>query len=354
MPRFATLDVGTNTVLLLVAEAAGDRFVPVLERSEITRLGRGVDQTGRLSEDALGATVQVLARFTAEARALGVSDIACVATSAARDAQNGADFLARVQREAGVSPEIISGDLEAQLCYAAATRDLGGAGPIVVLDIGGGSTEFVYGEQGRVTFKQSFDVGSVRLTERHVSSDPPTLVERDEIHATLDSSFAALPLPPPGFQLVAVAGTATTICAVGRGLDAYAPDQAHLCRLTAREVQQQRDLYFSLDLGGRKALKGMHEKRADVIAAGAMILERAMARLGACEVVISDRGVRWGLLYHRFGHALLPRVGDARAPCDDAAPQFPNLKRTPWPTKTPSPQRTCRRSSSGCAPKTRR
>jgi len=304
MPRFATLDVGTNTVLLLVAEAVGPSFRPIAERMEITRLGRGVDRTGRLDPKAIDDTVAAIARFAAEARALGAQEIACVATSASRDAANGAEFRERVQREAGVTAEIIAGDLEAQLSYEAATRDLGTQAPMVVLDIGGGSTEFVFGEAGRVTFKRSFDVGSVRMTERHVHGDPATPLERQAVARALDEAFAALPSPPPGFTLVGIAGTVTTVCAVARGVDPYYPERIHLARLSDDEVRHECDRFFRLTLAERKQLAGMEPKRADVIAAGTLVLERAMARLGAAEVVVSDRGIRWGLLYHRFGHAL--------------------------------------------------
>lgn len=304
MTRFATLDIGTNTVLLLVAEAAGDRFVSVAERMEITRLGRGVDRTGTLAAEAIDDTVSAVARFAAEARSLGVAQIACVATSAARDARNGRDFLERLAREAGVSAEIIPGDLEAQLSFAAATRDLGEAAPMVVLDIGGGSTEVVYGGPGGVTFKRSFDMGSVRLTERHVRSDPPAPSERETMRRALDEGFSSLPEPPAGFQLVGIAGTVTTVCAVARAIDPYDAARVHLARLSGEEVRRECDRYFALDLAGRRGLKGMPAKRADVIPAGTLVLERAMARLGAHEVVVSDRGIRWGLLYHRFGQAL--------------------------------------------------
>jgi exopolyphosphatase/guanosine-5'-triphosphate,3'-diphosphate pyrophosphatase len=304
MRRFATFDVGTNTVLLLVAEARGGAFVPVREGMEITRLGRGVDRSGRLAQEALDDTVAAIAGFASEARALGAEAIACVATSAARDAQNGAEFLARVQRDAGIEVEIITGDLEAELSYTSAERELGDATPLVVLDIGGGSTEFVYGERGRVSFKQSFNVGSVRLTERLVAHDPPWASERAAMERLLDETFAALPPPSQSFRLVGIAGTVTTVCAVARGVDPYDPRQVHLARLSLHEVRRECARYFALDLEQRRALKGMHPKRADVIAAGALVLERAMAKLRAPEVVVSDRGIRWGLMYQRFGNAL--------------------------------------------------
>src|SRR5512140_3528168 len=165
MPRFATIDVGTNSVLLLVADRTPDgEFVPVLERAEITRLGRGVDQSRRLSPEGMEATLAVMTAFAREARSLGAEGIAVSATSAARDAQNGAQFLAAARERAGVTVEIISGELEAQLSFASAYMDFGkeAAGPLLVIDIGGGSTEFIYGNTaGRVDFRHSYDVGSV-------------------------------------------------------------------------------------------------------------------------------------------------------------------------------------------------
>jgi exopolyphosphatase / guanosine-5'-triphosphate,3'-diphosphate pyrophosphatase len=304
MRRFATFDVGTNTVLLLVAEARGAAFVPVIERMEITRLGRGVDQTGRLAPEAIVDTVGAIARFAAEARALGAEAISCVATSAARDAANGAEFVARVEREAGVAVEIIPGELEAELAYASAERELGAEAPLCVLDIGGGSTELVFGRGGAVQLKRSFDLGSVRLTERFARADPPAAGERRAMERLLDEAFAELPALAPGSRLVGIAGTVTTVCAVSRAVDPYDASRVHLARLPAAEVRRECDRYFALDLAARRALPGMHPKRADVIPAGALILLRAMERLGASEVVVSDRGIRWGLLYHRHGSAL--------------------------------------------------
>src|SRR5712692_9307826 len=179
MNRYATIDIGTNSVLLLVAERLkGGDFAPIVERAEITRLGRDVDRTHRLSEQGIEDTLAVLTRFAAEARAAGALQIAILATSAVRDAQNGADFLRAAQERAGVQVEVISGDREAQLTYLAVFQEFGRTEPIhplVVIDIGGGSTEFVYGAaaaSGAISYRRSFDVGSVRLTERFIHSDP--------------------------------------------------------------------------------------------------------------------------------------------------------------------------------------
>jgi len=304
MARFATLDVGTNTVLLLVAETDGSGFRPVIERAEITRLGKGVDKTGRLSEESLEATVRAISRFASEARELGASEIACIATSASRDAANGQEFLARLRSEAGIEAEIISGEIEAELTYLSAARDVGTDKPIAVLDIGGGSTELVIGTTERVSFKRSFDIGSVRLTERFIRSDPPSPSEHEEMRRYVDSVLAEAPPAPEGFRFVGVAGTVTTVCAVARSIAPYDSQRVHLSRLGLGEVRAETDRYFRLDLAQKRELAGMEPKRADVIAAGALILERAMVRMGAEEVIVSDRGIRWGLLYHRFGKAL--------------------------------------------------
>jgi exopolyphosphatase / guanosine-5'-triphosphate,3'-diphosphate pyrophosphatase len=308
-PRFATIDIGTNSVLLLVAERQPDgRFRAVSERSEITRLGRGVDQSRVLSEAGMEDTLQVLERFAAEARALGAHAIAVSATSAARDAKNGPDFLAAALARAGVTVEIISGPLEAQLSFAAVHADFAAEaqGPLLVIDIGGGSTEFIYGNaegnaRGEVAFRHSFDVGAVRLTERLVRTDPPTREERERMELLLQDTFRALPPPPAGALLVGVAGTVTTLYAVQHGIEPYDAGRVHGGSLTLAELSQLTDTFWRLPLAERRALPGLQPKRADVVPAGSLILLTALRALGLESVRVSDRGLRWGLLAHRFG-----------------------------------------------------
>ena len=306
MPRYATIDVGTNSVLLLVADRQADgRFTPVLERAEITRLGRGVDRTRTLSPEGMEDTLAVVAAYAAEARQLGAEGVAVSATSAARDASNGADFIRGARERAGVEVEIIGGELEAQLSYASAHQDFGGAGrPLVVLDIGGGSTEFIYGDgRGGVSFRHSFDVGSVRLTERHVRTDPMAPAERAAIEASLREQFSTLPPPPAGAELVGVAGTVTTLFAVRHAIAPYDAARVHGARLALAELDALVDRLCTTPLAARKALPGLQPKRADVIPAGALVLREAMRAVGARDCIVSDRGVRWGLLAHRFGGA---------------------------------------------------
>jgi exopolyphosphatase / guanosine-5'-triphosphate,3'-diphosphate pyrophosphatase len=305
MPRYATIDVGTNSVLLLVADRQPDgRFLAVQERAEITRLGRGVDKSRRLSPEGMEATLQVLSDFSAEARRLGTEAIAVSATSAARDAENGAEFLAAARERAGVTVDIISGELEAQLSFTSAYADFGreAAGPLVVVDIGGGSTEFIYGDtQGRVAFRHSFDVGSVRMTERYVHSDPPSAEDRTRVEFHLRETFSALPPCPPDALLVGIAGTVTTLFTVQHAIDPYDAARVQGGTLTRTELEALVDKLCRLPLAERQKLPGLQPKRADVIPSGALILLESMRALGLERCRVSDRGLRWGLLAHRFG-----------------------------------------------------
>jgi exopolyphosphatase / guanosine-5'-triphosphate,3'-diphosphate pyrophosphatase len=318
MPRYATIDIGTNSVLLLVAERGDDgRFRAVAERAEITRLGRGVDQTRTLSAEAMENTLSCLATFAAEARSLGAREIAVSATSAARDARNGQQFLDAARQRAGVEVEIISGDLEAQLSFAAVRADFSAEvdRALVVIDIGGGSTELIYGgtgaDAGKIHYRRSFDVGSVRLTERMVTAHPIPGAERARLSEHLTQTFSALPEPPAGARLVGVAGTVTTLYAVEHRVDPYDAARVQGGKMSLDEVRALARRLCDLPLEERKALPGMQPKRADVICAGALILVAAMERLSARECVVSDRGLRWGLLAHRFGAAGSAQAGSA-------------------------------------------
>jgi exopolyphosphatase/guanosine-5'-triphosphate,3'-diphosphate pyrophosphatase len=300
--RVAAIDVGTNTVLLLVAERWDERLVPVVERAEITRLGRGVDATGRLDPAAIRETVAVLAEYAREARALGAERIACVATSAARDAANGAEFFEASRAAAGLVPEVISGEEEARLVYGSAYRDFGAGGALAVLDVGGGSTEFIVGEGPAPRARTSLQVGAVRLTERHVRGDPPA---PDEVARLRSGAREALrPLaalaPGPGARLVGVAGTVTTLCAVSQALPVYDAERVHGATMTLVEIEALLERLAGLTVRARAALPGMEPKRADVIVAGGMVVAEAMRVAGFERLTVSDRGVRWGLVYDRL------------------------------------------------------
>jgi exopolyphosphatase/guanosine-5'-triphosphate,3'-diphosphate pyrophosphatase len=295
--RVAAFDIGTNTVLLLVAERGPDGPRAVVERAEITRLGRGVDRTRRLDDAAIGRTLDALSRFAAEARASGATSFAAVATSASRDAENGAEFRARAEAIVGGVVEIVSGRREADLTFRGALGGLGIEGSrVAVVDVGGGSTEIVVGVEGACTFAHSYDVGSVRLTERHVPDDPPTAADLAAVRAAARGAYAT-PAPPPGpyDAVVAIAGTATTYAAVELEIARYEEAPPHGARLSVATLERQIERLAGLPLASRGEVVGLDPKRADVIVAGGLVLVEAARALGAAEIVVSDRGVRWGL-----------------------------------------------------------
>jgi len=312
--RFAAIDVGTNTVLLLVAERRGPGFVAVVERARITRLGRGVDASGALEPAAIAETAAALADFAAEARALGARAIACVATSAARDARNGADFFAASREAAGLAPEVISGEEEARLVYRSAWRDFGLGGgpglpaglPLAVLDVGGGSTEFTWGDGPVARGRQSLQLGAVRLTERHPAGDPIGPAGLQALRRAAAAGLAGLGklqgiAELAGSRLVGVAGTVTTLAAVTQALPVYDAERVHGSQLGLDEIDALTERMAALTLERRKRLPGMEPRRADVIVAGGAIVAEVMRRTGFSTLTVSDRGVRWGLLWDRFG-----------------------------------------------------
>ncbi len=300
-PRVAAIDIGTNTVLMLVAERREGEVVAIEEHAEITRLGAGVDRTKRLDPAAVERTLDALRRYAARARALGVSSIAAVATSAARDAANGPDFQSRAAEILGGDVGVASGGREAILTFRGALGGLGlAAGArVAVIDVGGGSTELVIGAvRGDIAWAHSYDVGSVRLTERHVHDDPPSRAALDAVRADARATFAS-PLPPFGSgaldAVIAIAGTATTYAAIDLGLVDYASAPPHGHALALDRVEGLVVELASVPLEARRVRAGLEPKRADVIVAGGLVLAEAARALGASRVIVSDRGVRWGL-----------------------------------------------------------
>jgi exopolyphosphatase/guanosine-5'-triphosphate,3'-diphosphate pyrophosphatase len=302
--RYATLDIGTNSVLLLAAERGPDGvFRPLAERIEITRLGRGVDRTGMLAPEALDETCAAIGTFAAEARALGCAAIAATATSAARDARNGHVLVERA-RALGVPVEIIGGDREAQLSWSAVASEFSRNGEtLAVVDIGGGSTEFIVGSGARFSFRHSFDVGSVRLTERHVRGDPPSRESLEELKKALSTALSGVPRVEPGTRVVGIAGTYTTACSIIHAVEPYDVARVHGRVIPLAELDALADKLAALTLEERRHVPGLSPKRADVIVAGAYLAAASVRALGADRVTIGDRGVRWGYLYDRFGAA---------------------------------------------------
>jgi exopolyphosphatase/guanosine-5'-triphosphate,3'-diphosphate pyrophosphatase len=297
--RVATLDIGTNSVLLLIAEAtpAGPRAL--FERATITRLGEGVDRTRQLAPAACERTLGCLAAYAEDMRSFDVVERAAVGTSALRDAAGGGDFTRAAAVLLGVTPLVIDGAREAELTFRGALSGLPQRGAVTVFDVGGGSTEIVRGTReagsAHVADAVSLDIGSVRLFERHVRSDPPSAPELERVRADIDAALAEAPRSASASLLVGVAGTVTTLAAIALELDDYDPARVHGFVLARSEVARVTRELAGLTLEQRRALRGLEPKRADVIVAGALIVERVMHFAGRDELVVSDRGVRWGL-----------------------------------------------------------
>ncbi|HEY6932749.1 MAG TPA: exopolyphosphatase [Marmoricola sp.] len=305
MTRVAAYDCGTNSLRLLVADldpATGSEE-EVLREMRIVRLGEGVDRTGRISDAAMARVLAAVDDFASLAREAGATAVRFCATSAARDAANAAEFMTGVRSRVGVEPEVLDGLDEARASYAGATRSLGDAArPILVVDIGGGSTELILGDgDGRVLAEQSLDIGSVRLTERHLHDDPPTPGEVEALVADVDAALDACRVPlGDASTVVGVAGTVTTVAAGVLGLAAYDRAAIHHAVLADDEVQRTVRGLVSMDVAARRELGYMHPGRADVIAAGALILERLLRRTTPGTLLVSEHdildGIAWSLV----------------------------------------------------------
>ncbi len=310
--RVAAIDCGTNSLRLLVADVdpGAGRLTDVDRRMEIVRLGQGVDSTGRLAPEALGRTLRVLSGYARIIGDLSTEAVRMVATSATRDAANAADFVRGVKGVLGLEPEVLSGAEEAYLSFVGATAEFGPArsdGPYLVVDIGGGSTEFVVGgaqaTRGAAGVSAiSVDIGCVRLTERHLRSDPPRPAEISaaaaDIDAALDLVAASIPVAAAR-SLVGLAGSVTTVAGLALGLAEYDSARIHHTIVPVGQVTAQTRRLLSQTRAERAALGVMHPGRADVIAGGAMVLEAIMRRFGFAEVLASEHdildGIAWAL-----------------------------------------------------------
>jgi exopolyphosphatase/guanosine-5'-triphosphate,3'-diphosphate pyrophosphatase len=288
--------------MLVVEQMADGRLQTIADLARITRLGRGVDATGRLDPEAAAHTLDAIVEFTGKARTLGAEKILTAATAALRDVSNGQEFIAQVKARAGVDLNIISGDTEAELSYLATKKglNLDPADKVLIVDIGGGSTELIRSEPGRKLDVVSLQIGSVRLTERLIRHDPPTVREAAELRIAVDDALQTLGWEFRPDVMVGIAGTVTTLCAVALGLKTYDSAIVHGHRLSQAEVLRVIALLGSVPLEERKKLPGIEPGRADVIFAGAAILERIMGHFGLTEVIVSDQGVRWGLIWSQL------------------------------------------------------
>jgi exopolyphosphatase/guanosine-5'-triphosphate,3'-diphosphate pyrophosphatase len=301
--RFAAIDVGTNSVKFHVGErAANGAWTTVVDRAEITRLGEGLQGSGRIAPEAAERTIAAIAAMADEARGLGVSAIVAVGTAGLRIASNAADAGGVVRDRVGFPVEVISGDEESRLGYLAVGSGLRiGEGSLAIFDTGGGSTEFTFGHGGTVDDHFSLDVGAVPYTERFGLDGAVTRGTLDEVLAKIAQDLGRLDAHPRPEALVGMGGAITNITAVQHGLATYDPDVVQGSVLDRAEVDRQIERYASTDAEGRRSIVGLQPKRADVILAGACIVRTVMDKLGQDALTVSDRGLRHGLLLDRFG-----------------------------------------------------
>ncbi|HVW80761.1 MAG TPA: Ppx/GppA phosphatase family protein [Mycobacteriales bacterium] len=304
MTRVAALDCGTNSLRLLVADVVDDRLTDVVRRMEVVRLGAGVDRTGRFADEALARTFAVLDDYASTVRDLGAEAVRMVATSATRDAANRSVFVEGVVTRLGVEPEVVSGDEEARLSFSGATRELRGdaavPAPYLVVDIGGGSTEFVVGDASGPVAAKSVDIGCVRMTERHLADDPPTsdqiAAAREDIMTAIDAAASVVDLGEAR-TLIGLAGSVTTVAALALNLPGYDADRIHHSRTSADEVHRVAQEMLAASRAERAALPVMHPGRVDVIGAGAMILDAIVERGAFAEVVASEHDILDGIAF---------------------------------------------------------
>ena len=303
MSRVAAIDCGTNSIRLLIADITGDNFKEVLRTMEIVRLGQGVDQNKAFHPDAIDRTLKAVELFRDQIASKGVEKIRFCATSATRDASNRNLFIDGVRDILGIEVEVIPGEEEAELSFIGATKELRQSdAPFLVVDIGGGSTEFVFGSE-KVDFAKSVNIGCVRMSERHLNTQPPSMAQIAQAIVDVDIAItqAAAVVPiTTAKTLVAVAGTATTVAAAALELTDYDRHLIHLSRISSDKVHKVSASFQSMNKDQIASLGFMHPGRVDVITAGSLVLSRIMAATGATEFVASESdildGMAWSLI----------------------------------------------------------
>lgn len=304
--RLATIDVGTNTVLLLIAEIQENRITRILEdRAEITRLGEGVHSKGCLGPGGQQRTLKVLRNYHTRCQSLNVKEIKVAGTSALRETTNARDFLARLKQDLGWDLRVLSPQEEAWYSYRAVRKGLSlTAEELLVVDVGGGSTEFIWGRREELHRWASLPMGTVKLTERFLLSDPVHEEECAQLIEAVNEELRAHFLnwsTETSFDVtVGVAGTFTTLGAVEKALVEYRSELVHGCTLQRAEIQRQIRLFKSKTLQERRQIPGLEPKRADVILAGGLLIDRVMDLFHIDQVVVSDQGIRYGLLYEQL------------------------------------------------------
>ncbi len=309
--RIAVIDCGTNSIRLLVTDVQDGRQNDLVREMRIVRLGQGVDATGRLDRAAIDRTVQATREYAELITTLGADVVRFCATSAARDAENADELAAEIESVLGVRPQVLTGEEEAAASFLGATRALAG-GRALVVDIGGGSTELVVGEAGTVEWSTSLDIGSVRLTERFMLSDPPRVPEVTDCMTYLDGVLKqALDGLDTVETMVGVAGTVTTVAAHALELPSYDRDAIHGARIDVDVLRGACISLAQMSVADRRALPFMHPGRADVIGGGALILDRVLDHVDIDSVLVSEHDILDGIAW--TGGAAGPRAAEGTA-----------------------------------------
>ena len=301
LKRVASIDIGTNTILLLIAEVDKGRIKPLFERETVVRLGERVHENGILLKEAMRRGLQTLSQYLERCRAMEVQEIFAVGTSALREAKNSEDFLKLVEEKLDLSIEVISGEEEAQLSFLAVAKDLQEREKsIFVVDVGGGSTEFILGRGDQISRWISLPLGSVRFTEEFLHSDPVQQEESNRMEKKIRDLLVDIPYSREQLTMVAVGGTATTLASVEQGLEDFIAERIHHFVLEKEALKNQLLLYRTKTIEEREKIPGLPMARADVILAGAAILYLTMEEVKCPSVLISCHGVRYGLIYKRL------------------------------------------------------
>jgi exopolyphosphatase / guanosine-5'-triphosphate,3'-diphosphate pyrophosphatase len=298
--RYAAVDIGSNTLLLLVVERGeGGELVARRDLCRFGRLGQGLDRSGQLAEEAIERSLAIAREYRTVLDAEApLGGLVALGTQAVREAGNADAFLAPAEEILGVPIQVVSGEREAELVFRSVVEAFPAlaGGEVVVVDVGGASTEIIAGRGGVVSSLVSVPIGAVRLSERHLKSDPPSADEGRALIADIDGELAKLSLPR-GAALIGTAGTATTLASVAQNLRVYQADKVQGYRIGRAEVERQLARYLELTVAEKRHLPGLEPQRADVIAGGAAIYARVASYLDAPEIITSDRGIRWGAVH---------------------------------------------------------
>jgi exopolyphosphatase/guanosine-5'-triphosphate,3'-diphosphate pyrophosphatase len=295
--RVAVVDMGTNSTRLLVADVEDGRVAEVERRSTVTRLGRGVDTSRQLSSEAIEDVCEAVASYISLYENLGAEKVTAIATSAVRDADNGAVFLAELRERFAMDAKILDGAREAHLTYLGATVARAPSDRTLVVDIGGGSTELVVGDGSDLSFYDSLQVGTVRHTERHIAADPPTPAELEalanDVRGLIARSLEGAALASAQIG-IGVAGTPTSLAAIDQGLDPYDAELVHGYVLSLEAIQRMFSELAAMPLADRLKVPGLHSGRAPTIVAGVVILIQVMRAFGLSEIEVSEHDILWG------------------------------------------------------------